>query len=128
MTRPHARAWNDRYQSDLGVRPPSDADGVLQDVHWSAGLFGYFPTYTLGNLASAQLFAAAEDELGDLNEMFRAGEFAPLLTWLRERIHQPGSCYRPAQLIQRATGKPLAADALIDYLSGKLRPLYGIED
>ncbi|WP_146536347.1 carboxypeptidase M32 [Rubripirellula reticaptiva] len=119
-------AWNSRYQSDLGITPPSDADGVLQDVHWSAGLIGYFPTYTLGNLASAQLYDAAAVELGDLEAMFAQGNFKPLLEWLVEHVHRHGRCYSGSELIQKATGKPLSADALVGYLQGKLRPLYGL--
>jgi carboxypeptidase Taq len=119
-------AWNARYESDLGVCPSSAADGVLQDVHWSAGLFGYFPTYTLGNLAAAQLFDAAQDQLGDLDQMISRGEFRPLLDWLRENIHYLGRCYSGGELVQRATGSPLAADNLISYLKSKLEPLYGI--
>ncbi len=120
-------AWNARYQSDLGITPPSDADGVLQDVHWAAGLIGYFPTYTLGNLASAQLYDAAETELGDLQAMFGQGNFRPLLDWLNRNVHQHGRCYRGGELVERVTGKPLSADALIGYLGRKLRPLYGLE-
>ena len=119
-------AWNARYQSDLGVSPASDADGVLQDVHWSAGLIGYFPTYTLGNLASAQLFDAAGDQIGDLDVMFADGEFGPLLEWLRENVHRHGKCFSGAELVQRATGRPLSADSLIGYLRQKLTPLYGL--
>ena len=118
--------WNDRYESDLGVRPPSDAAGVLQDVHWSAGLIGYFPTYTLGNLAAAQLFEAAREQLGDLDAMFSRGEFGHLRRWLREQIHSHGRCYRGGELVQRATGSPLTADHLVRYLRSKLQPLYGI--
>ena len=119
-------AWNSRYQSDLGICPSSDADGVLQDVHWSAGLIGYFPTYTLGNVAAAQLFDAASDQIGDLNELFAEGEFRLLLDWLRERIHFDGRCYSGADLIQRATGKPLCSTHFVNYLKSKLEPLYGI--
>lgn len=119
-------AWNTRYESDLGIRPPSDADGVLQDVHWSAGLIGYFPTYTLGNAAAAQLFAAASEQIGDLDELFARGEFRLLLDWLRERIHFDGQCYSGTELIERATGKPLNATDLVKYLQTKLEPLYGI--
>lgn len=119
-------AWNARYQSDLGVCPPSDADGVLQDVHWSAGLIGYFPTYTLGNLAAAQLFATAQEQIGDLDQLFLCGEFRPLLDWLREHIHSPGRCYSGGELVERATGSALTADSLIGYLRAKLEPLYGI--
>lgn len=118
-------AWNDRYESDLGVRPPSDASGVLQDVHWSAGLIGYFPTYTLGNLAAAQLFDAAREQLGDLDAKFSAGEYGDLLEWLRQQIHSQGRCYPGRELVERATGSPLSADHLIRYLRAKLQPLYG---
>ena len=119
-------AWNTRYESDLGVRPPSDADGVLQDVHWSAGLIGYFPTYTLGNLAAAQLFDAASTQIGDLDSLFARGEFRPLLDWLRERIHFDGRCYSGNELVERASGTPLSATHLVNYLKSKLEPLYGI--
>ena len=119
-------AWNARYESDLGVCPPSDAQGVLQDVHWSAGLIGYFPTYTLGNLAAAQLFDAACNQIGDLDQLFARGEFRPLLDWLHENIHFFGRCYGGADLVERATGSPLSAHYLIDYLKTKLEPLYGL--
>lgn len=117
--------WNDRYESDLGVRPSSDADGVLQDVHWSAGLFGYFPTYTLGNLAGAQLFDAAVAELGQVDMLCEA-ECQKLLEWLRNRVHRQGRCLSGAELVKQATGRELSADSLIQYLGGKLRGLYGI--
>ncbi len=117
-------AWNDRYASDLGIRPPSDADGVLQDVHWSAGLIGYFPTYTLGNLASAQLFDAAKRELGDLDAEFARGDFAPLLMWLRQKVHIRGRCASGGELIEQATGEPLSASALVGYLRAKLLAVY----
>ena len=117
-------AWNDRYESDLGVRPANDADGVLQDVHWSAGLFGYFPTYTLGNLISAQLFDAAARDLGDLNASFRQGDFDSLLQWLRANVHTRGRCYTGQQLVEKATGASLSADHLVDYLRQKAERLY----
>jgi carboxypeptidase Taq len=119
-------AWNERYERDLGIRPTSDADGVLQDVHWSAGLFGYFPTYTLGNLAAAQLFDAAMRDLPDLEATFRRGEFAPLLGWLREKVHRYGRCYSGPELVRLATGQELSAHSLLEYLASKLEPLYGI--
>jgi carboxypeptidase Taq len=121
-----SEAWDDRYEHDLGIRPPSSQDGVLQDVHWSAGLFGYFPTYTLGNLTSAQLFAAAQRDLGDLDEAHRRGQFEPLLGWMRQNVHQAGRRYSGAELVRRATGEPLGAKNLVEYLRGKLRPLYGL--
>lgn len=120
-------AWNDRYAADIGIAPPSDADGVLQDVHWSAGLVGYFPTYTLGNLYAAQLFEAAGNELGDLDPMFAAGDFVPLLDWLRRHIHRQGRCFTPAELIERATGRPPESAPLIRSMRQRYAPLYGIE-
>lgn len=119
-------AWNAAYASDIGIAPPSDADGVLQDVHWSAGLIGYFPTYTLGNLYAAQLFEAAGRELGDLDAMFAAGEFTPLLQWLRQSIHRHGRCFTPAELIEKATGRPPESGPLIQSLRQRYAPLYGI--
>ena len=121
-------AWNDRYERDLGIRPPSDADGVLQDVHWSAGLFGYFPTYTLGNLVSAQLFDAAGKQIGDLQAAISEGDFQPLRQWLIENVHRYGRCYSGEELVRRATGGSLSADQLIKYLRDKLQPLYGITE
>jgi carboxypeptidase Taq len=119
-------AWNQQYRDCLGVQVPSDADGVLQDVHWSAGLFGYFPTYTLGNLAAAQLFDTAVEQIDDLDGKLSRGEFKPLLDWLRTNVHRHGRCYSGAELIENASGKPLSSDHLMRYLENKLRPLYGI--
>ena len=119
-------AWNEKYREFLGIEPPNDADGVLQDIHWSAGLLGYFPTYSLGNLYAAQLFATADEELGGLDEQFARGEFTPLRSWLNEKVHHPGRCYSAAELAQRITGKPLSHVPLIDYLKAKLSPLYGL--
>ncbi len=117
-------AWDAAYQAGLGISAPSAADGVLQDVHWSAGLFGYFPTYTLGNLYAAQLFHAAEQQLGDLEKAFAAGEFGPLRGWLRERIHAPGRRWAPAELITRATGETLQTGPLINSLRDRYGKLY----
>jgi len=119
-------AWRERYQTYLGIEPPDDADGVLQDVHWGAALFGYFPTYSLGNLYAAQFFAQADQELGGLDEQFSRGDFAPLKTWLNTNIHQRGQCYSAAELVERLTGRPLSHKPLIDYLRNKLGPLYGL--
>jgi carboxypeptidase Taq len=117
-------AWNEKYQSYLGISPPNDSDGVLQDVHWSGGAFGYFPTYTLGNLYAAQFFEQAASDLGDLQAMFRRGEFRPLLDWLRKNIHSQGRRYSSAELVQRVTGRPLSHDPLMRHLRGKFGPLY----
>lgn len=120
------QAWNERYARYLGIRPLTYAEGILQDVHWSAGLVGYFPTYTLGNLYAAQLMESARRELGDVDEMFSAGEFAPLLEWLRVRIHAFGQCHHPGKLIERACGQPLSSQPLINYLCQKLAAVYGL--
>ena len=117
-------AWSDRYESYLGIRPGSDSEGVMQDVHWAAGLIGYFPTYTLGNLFAAQLLNSASDDLGDLPNMIRAGNFQPLLEWLRQKVHQHGRCQKPTQLVENATGSPLSCEPFMAYLTEKLTPLY----
>lgn len=119
-------AWREKYRSYLGIEPPNDAEGVLQDIHWSAGLIGYFPTYTLGNLFAAQFFQQADRDLGGCEEPFARGEFSPLREWLREHIHRRGQCYSAAELATLVTGQPLSHQPLMAYLRGKLGPLYGI--
>jgi carboxypeptidase Taq len=119
-------AWNEKYQKYLGIRPKTDTDGVMQDIHWSEGLVGYFPTYTLGNLYAAQFFEQADKELGGLAAMFARGDFVPLRTWLAENIHQHGRCYSAAELVQKTTKKPLSHGPLIAQLRAKLAPLYGL--
>jgi carboxypeptidase Taq len=119
-------AWNQKYQETLGVTPPDDAAGCLQDIHWSAGLIGYFPTYTLGNLYAAQLFAQAETELAGLDQAFARGDFRGLLEWLRAKVHRQGQRYRPAALIERITGTKPDHRPLIEALRRKYAELYGI--
>lgn len=119
-------AWNELYRRHLGIEPADDAEGVLQDVHWSHGSFGYFPTYTLGTMASAQLFAAARRDLGDLDAAFTAGEFGPLLAWLRERVHRRGRLLTSAELIEEATGRPLDAEDLLAHLRRHAAEVYGV--
>ncbi len=119
-------AWNQKYHDYLGIVPDTDTDGVLQDIHWSAGLVGYFPTYSLGNLYAAQFFAQADRDLGGLDAQFARGEFEPLRNWLRDKIHVQGQRYTAAELAQRVTGKPLGHDDLMAHLRGKLGPLYGL--
>jgi carboxypeptidase Taq len=118
-------AWNQKMNSYLGITPPDAAKGCLQDVHWSCGLVGYFPTYSLGNLYAAQFFEQARADLGDLDAMFARGEFRPLLDWLRKNIHQHGRRYTASQLVERVTNKPLSADALIRHLNAKVDAFYG---
>jgi carboxypeptidase Taq len=119
-------AWNDAYRASLGVEVPHDGDGVLQDVHWSSGSFGYFPTYTLGNLYSAQLMEAANRDLGDVYAQVRTGDFAQLLGWLRTNIHSRGSLMEAEEIARAATGKPLEPSSLIAYLQSKYGELYDL--
>ena len=118
--------WNRRYKEYLGLTVPDDRRGCLQDVHWSMGSFGYFPTYTLGTLYSAQFFEAAEKALPGLDAGIAHGEFAPLRKWLNAAIHTHGRRYSSEELCTRVTGGPLCADAFFRRLEGKLRPLYGL--
>ncbi len=117
-------AWNAKYEEYLGITPPDAARGVLQDIHWSAGLIGYFPTYSLGNLNAAQLFRQADTDLGGLAGQFARGEFQPLREWLGEKIHRHGQRYSAAELIRRVTGQPLSHEPLVDHLRRKFGPLY----
>ena len=118
--------WNRLYKDLLGLDVPDDRRGCLQDIHWSMGAMGYFPTYTLGNLYASQLFEAACEQMPGLVEGFGRGEFAGLRGWLNANIHTHGRRYAPSELVQRVTGKPLSAEPLMRHLEGKLRPLYGI--
>ena len=119
-------AWSESYREMLGVAPDSDADGVLQDIHWSAGLIGYFPTYTLGNIYASQLFDCAESELGDLEKMFSAGEFLPLKNWLNEHVHARGQRDKPERLIEGVVGSGLSHENLVRHLKTKLVTIYGL--
>lgn len=113
------RVWNERMQQYLGVDVPDDAHGVLQDMHWSIGLFGYFPTYQLGNIVSVQIWEVAQRELGDVDEQFARGEFSHLRAWLREHIYRHGSIYPPRELLLRVTGSELDPEPYLKYLSAK---------
>ena len=119
-------AWNERMRKYLGLTPPDDARGCLQDIHWSHGAIGYFPTYTLGNLYAAQFFEQARKDLGDLDAQFAKGEFTPLLSWLRENIHRHGRRYRARELVQRVTGRDLSPEPLLRHLAGKAKDMYGV--
>jgi len=114
-------AWNELYKKRLGITPKDDTTGCLQDIHWSEGLIGYFPTYTLGNVYAAQLFAAAERALGPLEETFSEGNFGILRSWLGENVHRHGKRYKPAEIIERATGSAPDPSALIESLSRRYR-------
>jgi carboxypeptidase Taq len=118
--------WNENFRRYFQLTPPDDAQGCLQDIHWSIGLFGYFPTYTLGNLYAAQFFRAARAALPGLDDSFRRGDFLQLRDWLRTNIHRAGQRWRAPELCQRITGRGLTHEDLIAYLSGKYDVLYGL--
>ena len=110
----------------FGLTVPSDSNGCLQDIHWSAGLLGYFPTYALGNMYAAQFFAAAQRDLGDLDDQFSRGQFKPLKGWLNEKIHCHGKRYRAKRLVEVVTGDSLSHQPLIAHLRTKYSELYGL--
>jgi carboxypeptidase Taq len=117
-------AFDRKMRAYLGLMPPGPGQGVMQDIHWSAGLFGYFPTYTLGNLYAAQFYARAAAELGPLEEEFARGDFAPLLAWLREKIHRQGQRLWARPLVREVTGEELTPRYLVRYLQKKFGALY----
>ncbi len=119
-------AWNEKTEEYLGLVPGSAATGVLQDVHWAAGLFGYFPTYALGNVLSVQLFERAVEEQTEIPQEIRSGEFGTLLGWLREKVHRHGKRYDPDDLVERATGRPLEPEPYLRYLREKFGELYAL--
>ena len=104
-------AWNDSMEALLGVRPTDDTDGVMQDVHWPEGLFGYFPTYSLGAMAAAQIYAAAKKDDANIMPGLATGDFAPLFGWLDQHIRSKGCLYMPDELIEHATGSSLGTEA-----------------
>lgn len=110
-------AWNEAFEKAFGLKVPSDREGCLQDVHWSTGGIGYFPTYTLGNLIAAQLREAMVRDLGGITAKVAAGEFSPILGWLREKIHRRGRLATALEITQTATGGPLDSGALLRHLS-----------
>ena len=113
-------AWDEATHRLLGLETPSLKEGVLQDIHWGAGMIGYFPTYTIGNLMAAQLWRALSAELPDIDASIAAGDFRPLREWLRDNIHRQGRKYTSRQLLERVTGEQLRVDPLLEYLEGKL--------
>jgi carboxypeptidase Taq len=118
-------AWNARMKAYLGVDVPDDAHGVLQDVHWADGLFGYFPTYSLGNIVSGQIWEAVQRALPDLDELTELGELAPLRDWLRHNLHRHGRKFTPAETLERVVGGPLDVAPYLGYLRRKLGEIYG---
>jgi carboxypeptidase Taq len=118
--------WNAKMKEYLGLTPPDDKDGVLQDVHWSTGYMGYFPTYALGNLIAAQLWERIQADLPALHQEIARGQFGSLLAWLREHIHQHGGKFEPVELLQRVVGGGLSAQPYLRYLESKFGEIYGL--
>jgi len=121
------KIWNQKYKEYLGVTVPNNGVGVLQDVHWSSGLFGYFPTYTLGNLYSAQFYAAAKHVTPNLEKAMEKGDFSKLLNWLRRNIHVHGRRFSAADLVREATGEKLKPEYYKKYLAEKYSKIYRLE-
>jgi len=118
--------WNETFTKYFGLTPPDDARGCLQDIHWSGGMIGYFPTYALGNMYAAQFFDCAGRDLADLDGQFARGEFGALKSWLNEKIHKHGRRYRAQKLVQVVTGQPLSHKPLVEHLHRKFDELYGL--
>jgi len=119
-------AWNDKYEQYLGVRPDTDAEGCLQDIHWSHGSFGYFPTYSLGSVLAAQIYDALEDDVGPVDETVREGDFDVVADWLEEQVHRHGARYTTPELVREATGEDFTADYFLDYVHEKYGELYDL--
>jgi len=116
--------WNSKMQEYLGIVPPNDKEGVLQDVHWSGGSFGYFPTYSLGNVYAAQIAHTMQQQIKDYDQLVENGEFAPIREWLKEKIHQHGKLKSPGELLQDITGESTNATYLMNYLENKYKEIY----
>lgn len=119
-------AWNAKYTEYLGVTPRTNSEGCLQDVHWSGGMIGYFPTYTMGNILSYQIWRALQKDVGDTDALMSRGEFKPILGWLQDKVYRQGRKYTPKELVQRVTGKPLDASDYLEGLGAKYRDIYGL--
>jgi carboxypeptidase Taq len=110
----------------LGVDVPDDAQGVLQDVHWSSGIIGYFPTYALGNVMSVQIWETLRGDLPDLDDQIEAGEFAPLRDWLREHLYRHGRKFMPKETLERCAGSPIDPGPYLRYLKSRVAEIYGV--
>jgi carboxypeptidase Taq len=118
------QAWNESYMKYLGVTIDDHSEGVMQDTHWASGLFGYFPSYALGNIYSGQLLACMEKELQDWRTQISEGNFKNIKQWLNKNIHNHGNLYNPPDLIKMISGKPLTVNPFLNYLKEKYSMLY----
>jgi carboxypeptidase Taq len=120
-------AWNDKMDELLGVAPPTNAEGCLQDVHWTRPMFGYFPTYALGNLYAAQFYETAVVQQPQIEAEMAQGRIDTLFVWLRENVHQHGKKFTPRELVQRVTGEPLSHEPFVRYVTAKFSDIYGLD-
>jgi carboxypeptidase Taq len=120
-------AWNAGMQEYLGLTPPDDSQGVLQDVHWSQGYFGYFSTYALGNLISAQLWECMLQDIPDVEDQVQRGDFEALTSWMREKVHRHGAKFKPQELVQRITGRKIDQEPYLRYLTSKYSDIYHLK-
>lgn len=121
-----SEAWNSKYTEYLGVTPPTDTVGCLQDVHWSGGMIGYFPTYSMGNLLSYQIWNCLRKDIGDTDLFIRKGNFRPILNWLIDRVYSKGCLMTPRDLVMDVTGKPMGAEDYVTGLHSKYKAIYGL--
>ena len=119
-------AWNQKFEEYLGIVPSNDAEGILQDVHWSFGGFGYFPTYALGNLVSAQLWEKMSEEIKDIDGIIENAEFEVILAWLRKNVHIHGAKYEPQELVKKITGSKITPEPFMKYLNSKFGEIYDL--
>ena len=119
-------AWNSAMSDYLGIVPDTDTEGCLQDVHWSSGLFGYFPAYALGNLIGAQTWQALKKDVGDTDEVLRHGQLGAIRNWLHDHIYVYGQRLYPNELLKAATGESLQAGPFVNYLENKYGALYNL--
>ncbi|MNO68831.1 putative metalloprotease YpwA [compost metagenome] len=120
------KVWNEKYEAYLGITPPNDSAGVLQDVHWSGGSFGYFPSYALGNMYAAQFAHTIRKEIPEFDNLIKEGNFTPIREWLTDKIYKYGKSLKPAEIIKNVTGEELNPDYLADYLEQKYKEIYGL--
>ena len=119
-------AWNTRFEADFGVAVDKPSNGCLQDVHWSVGLFGYFPTYTLGNVYAGCLNQALRKDVPDLDTYLAEGDTTPALEWLRKNLQTHGGLYEPRDVVKRACGFEPSEGPLLDYLEAKFEGIYNL--
>lgn len=116
--------WNQKYEEYLGITPTNDSEGVMQDVHWSEALIGYFPSYALGNLYGAQFYHQMKKEIPNVEEQLEAGDLSQVFMWLKEKIHSQGNLYSPSELVEKVTGEKLNPMYFLDYLNEKYSKIY----